>query len=145
MTREIIFKIAYTTNYWIYLRALCFLLHMCVHPTVLFSLISHVSSCVLEFVYSKFVLVFLQESLKPDLLISNLNRTNSSSGDLNRVSYNDLCFPKISNYGSMKKKKHNVGVECRLNDNTKMNGWKPMMQNPKWKSMPKLYYHKPTN
>merc|ERR1712025_145218 len=60
------------------------------------------------------------ESLKPDLLISNLNRTNSSSGDLNRVSYNDLCFPKISNYGSMKKKKHNVGVST---DNTmKMNG-----------------------
>jgi len=57
-----------------------------------------------------------KESLKPDLLISNLNRTNSSSGDLNnRVSYNDLCFPKISNYGSMKKKKHcNVGVECKL-------------------------------
>ena len=102
-------------RYWIYLRTLCFLLHMCVHPTVLFSLISHVSSCVLEFVYSKFVLVFLQESLKPDLLISNLNRTNSSSGDLNRVSYNDLCFPKISNYGSMKKKKHcHVGVECKL-------------------------------
>merc|ERR1711992_464400 len=48
-----------------------------------------------------------KESLKPDLLISNLNRTNSSSGDLNnRVSYNDLCFPKISNYGSMKKKKN---------------------------------------
>ena len=33
------------------------------------------------------------------------------------VSYNDLCFPKTSNYGSMKKKKiqrTNVGVECRL-------------------------------
>ena len=71
---------------------------------------------------SIFVSSIFQESLKPDLLISNLNRTNSSSGDLNRVSYNDLCFPKISNYGSMKKKKHNVGVST---DNTmKMNGWK---------------------
>ena len=74
----------------------------------------------------------LQESLRPDLISSNLNRTHSSSGELNqsglawplparqvtespfgrqRVSYNDLCFPKTSNYGSMKKKKHqNVGV-----------------------------------
>ncbi len=72
-----------------------------------------------------------QESLRPDLISSNLNRTHSSSGELNavavaaaggggwtqqRVSYNDLCFPKTSNYGSMKKKKHhNVGVDCRLN------------------------------
>ena len=61
----------------------------------------------------------LQESLRPDLVPNcNLNRTNSVSGELNRqkvVSYNDLCFPKTSNYGSMKKKKHqNVGVECRL-------------------------------
>ena len=48
----------------------------------------------------------LQESLRPDLISTNLNRTNSSSGDLNvnRISYNDLCFPKTSNYGSMKKK-----------------------------------------
>ena len=52
----------------------------------------------------------MQESLRPDLVNSNLNRTNSSSGDLNttqqlqRISYNDLCFPKTSNYGSMKKK-----------------------------------------
>ncbi len=31
------------------------------------------------------------------------------------VSYQDLCFPKTSNYGSMKKKKsHSVGVECRM-------------------------------
>ena len=74
----------------------------------------------------------MQESLRPDLISSNLNRTHSSSGELNqsglawplparqvtespfgrqRVSYNDLCFPKTSNYGSMKKKKHhNVGV-----------------------------------
>ena len=72
------------------------------------SLCPHISSFPISFLF--------QESLKPDLLISNLNRTNSSSGDLNnRVSYNDLCFPKISNYGSMKKKKHcNVGVECKL-------------------------------
>ena len=56
----------------------------------------------------------LQESLRPDLINSNLNRTLSVSGELNtsrqlqcqsRISYNDLCFPKTSNYGSMKKKK----------------------------------------
>ena len=52
-------------------------------------------------------------------MTTNLNRTNSSSGDLNvsqaKISYNDLCFPKTSNYGSMKKKRrHNVGVDCRL-------------------------------
>ncbi len=38
----------------------------------------------------------------------------AADGDV-RVSYNDLCFPKTSNYGSMKKKKlHSVGVDCRL-------------------------------
>ena len=48
-------------------------------------------------------------------VLSNLNRTQSSSGELNTstnttrgVSYNDLCFPKTSNYGSMKKKKSHV-------------------------------------
>eukprot|EP00095_Tigriopus_kingsejongensis_P003892 maker-scaffold597_size128559-snap-gene-0.8 protein:Tk03892 transcript:maker-scaffold597_size128559-snap-gene-0.8-mRNA-1 annotation:"hypothetical protein DAPPUDRAFT_54063" len=67
-----------------------------------------------------------KESLRPDINTTNLNRTQSSSGDLNtssggpqpagRISYNDLCFPKTSNYGSMKKKKHHhVGVDCRLN------------------------------
>ncbi|TRY72566.1 hypothetical protein TCAL_06514 [Tigriopus californicus] len=72
-----------------------------------------------------------KESLRADMMnITNLNRTQSSSGDLNtsnathpgRISYNDLCFPKTSNYGSMKKKKHHynattqhVGVDCRLN------------------------------
>lgn len=55
-------------------------------------------------VFIVMILFLLQESLRPDLINSNLNRTNSSSGDLNRVSYNDLCFPKTSNYGSMKKK-----------------------------------------
>ena len=79
------------------------------------------------------VVVIFQESLRPDLINSNLNRTHSSSGELNqsgtawpvpaavgnfgrqRVSYNDLCFPKTSNYGSMKKKKHhNVGVSAAL-------------------------------
>ena len=48
------------------------------------------------------------------MINSNLNRTISVSGELNtsrqlqcqsRISYNDLCFPKTSNYGSMKKKK----------------------------------------
>lgn len=63
------------------------------------------------------LLLLLQESLRPDLVdSSNLNRTASSSGELNqKISYNDLCFPKTSNYGSMKKKKqHSVGVDCRL-------------------------------
>ena len=87
----------------------------------------------------------MQESLRPDLISSNLNRTHSSSGELNqsglawplparqvasaaasaagpfgrqRVSYNDLCFPKTSNYGSMKKKKHhNVGVSTSTGHN----------------------------
>jgi len=62
--------------------------------------------------------------VSPNSASTNLNRTNSSSGDLNAaapvVSYQDLCFPKTSNYGSMKKKKrnannrHHVGVECSL-------------------------------
>ena len=92
----------------------------------------------------------LQESLRPDLVNSNLNRTHSSSGELNGnvvrqcgqqqpspasgqswqttassgqqqqqqqlpavpagVSYNDLCFPKTSNYGSMKKKRNKDNV-----------------------------------
>merc|ERR1719510_6599 len=47
-----------------------------------------------------------KESLRPDLVnSSNLNRTNSSEEvQQQRISYNDLCFPKTSNYGSMKKK-----------------------------------------
>jgi hypothetical protein len=84
---------------------------------------------------------FFQESLRPDLISSNcnLNSTQGSGGELSnnnnpfnyqqqqqqrlalqqqqRISYNDLCFPKTSNYGSMKKKKiqrSNVGVDCRL-------------------------------
>jgi transcription initiation factor TFIID subunit TAF12 len=84
--------------------------------------------------------------LRPDLISSNcnLNSTHSSNGETGlhpyhlhlsqqhqqqqqqqqqqnhqpqRISYNDLCFPKTSNYGSMKKKKiqrNNVGVDCRL-------------------------------
>jgi len=63
--------------------------------------------------------------VSPNSASTNLNRTNSSSGDLAMaaagVSYQDLCFPKTSNYGSMKKKKNralvttqHVGVECRL-------------------------------
>jgi hypothetical protein len=86
---------------------------------------------------------YFQESLRPDLISSNcnLNSTQSSNGEpgsglhpyhlhlaqqqqqqqqqppAQRISYNDLCFPKTSNYGSMKKKKiqrNNVGVDCRL-------------------------------
>ena len=43
-------------------------------------------------------------------------------GGIKNTSYNELCFPKTSNYGSMRKKKkkqqsqtNNVGVDCRLN------------------------------
>jgi len=60
-----------------------------------------------------------KEQLRPDLLPTNLNRTNSSSGEIHvakKVTYNELCFPKSSNYGSMKKKKQrSQGVDCRLN------------------------------
>merc|ERR1712025_689348 len=61
-----------------------------------------------------------KESLRPDLVSSNLNRTNSSSGDLNvqRISYNDPCFPKTSNYGSMKKKsRHQQFIVQQLRNN----------------------------
>ena len=66
-----------------------------------------------------------------NLLVNQSQASNSSSDSATRaanrqnnnvnrnVSYNDLCFPKTSNYGSMKKKKKqrsaNVGVDCRLN------------------------------
>ena len=50
---------------------------------------------------------------------------NSVGGGIRNTSYNELCFPKTSNYGSMRKKKkmrqdshlqtNNVGVDCRLN------------------------------
>ena len=50
---------------------------------------------------------------------SETARANQHNNNVRNVSYNDLCFPKTSNYGSMKKKKKqrsaNVGVDCRLN------------------------------
>ena len=85
-------------------------------------------------------------------LASNLNRTQSSSGELNTssntnrgVSYNDLCFPKTSNYGSMKKKKghhvnfvhqvpvpngsiNSVGVDCRLSPS--IHSMSPLARSP---------------
>merc|ERR1719273_2432301 len=60
------------------------------------------------------------ERLRPDLL----SATNSRSGSPNqgfdsKATYNELCFPKASNCGSMKRKKQrNQGVECQLNINT---------------------------
>ena len=51
--------------------------------------------------------------------------SGNSNGGIRNTSYNELCFPKTSNYGSMRKKKkmrqdshlqtNNVGVDCRLN------------------------------
>ena len=65
-------------------------------------------------------------SPSPSGLLVNQSQASNSSSERNahnnnarNVSYNDLCFPKTSNYGSMKKKKKmrsaNVGVDCRLN------------------------------
>merc|ERR1719273_2801070 len=71
-----------------------------------------------------------------NLLVNQSQTSNSScdsqnkknhvkSGGIRNTSYNELCFPKTSNYGSMRKKKkmrqdshlqtNNVGVDCRLN------------------------------
>ena len=52
------------------------------------------------------------------------NQHHVKNGGIRNTSYNELCFPKTSNYGSMRKKKksreeqsqtNNVGVDCRLN------------------------------
>ena len=70
----------------------------------------------------------------PSNLLVNQSQTSNSSCDsqnrknlrvksgIRNTSYNELCFPKTSNYGSMRKKKkkqhsqtNNVGVDCRLN------------------------------
>ena len=72
-------------------------------------------------------LLFLKDWLKPDLLASasasptSLDRSCSSTGDelnvsVRQTSFNELAFPKSSNYGSTKKAKNkkNVGVECRM-------------------------------
>ena len=60
-----------------------------------------------------------KEKLRPDLL-PNLSRSGSPNmPNLPTTSYNDLCFPKASNCGSMKRKKQrNQGVECQINSNT---------------------------
>ena len=60
------------------------------------------------------------EKLRPDLL-PNLSRSGSPNPNLveNKTNYNDLCFPKTSNCGSMKRKKQrNQGVDCQLTNNT---------------------------
>ena len=67
----------------------------------------------------------------PSNLLVNQSQTSNSSCEIDQnkknhvksnTSYNELCFPKTSNYGSMRKKKkqrqqqtNNVGVDCRLN------------------------------
>ena len=62
------------------------------------------------------------EKLRPDLLSATTSRSGSPSQagfDGKAATYNDLCFPKASNCGSMKRKKQrNQGVECTLNTNT---------------------------
>ena len=58
-----------------------------------------------------------QECLKPGLGLSTSptpsNLTDASSGQGSRVSYNDLCFPKTANYGSMRKSGR-CDLEARL-------------------------------
>ena len=60
------------------------------------------------------------EKLRPDLLSAATSRSGSpNQGFDSKATYNDLCFPKASNCGSMKRKKQrNQGVECQLNINT---------------------------
>lgn len=62
------------------------------------------------------------EKLRPDLLSATTSRSGSPSQggfDGKTATYNELCFPKASNCGSMKRKKQrNQGVECQLNINT---------------------------
>ena len=64
------------------------------------------------------------EKLRPDLLSATTSRSGSPSQGAGQeggggATYNDLCFPKASNCGSMKRKKQrNQGVECQLSTNT---------------------------
>ena len=61
------------------------------------------------------------ERLRPDLLSATNSRSGSPSqpGEGRATAYNDLCFPKAANCGSMKRKKQrNQGVECQLATNT---------------------------
>ena len=60
------------------------------------------------------------EKLRPDLLSATTSRSGSPNQPFDsKATYNDLCFPKASNCGSMKRKKQrNQGVECQLNINT---------------------------
>ena len=63
-----------------------------------------------------------KERLRPDLLPSRSGSPNQPldgrpiNNDL-RPTYNDLCFPKSSNCGSMKRKR-NQGVDCQLSSST---------------------------
>jgi len=88
-----------------------------------------------------------KESLRPDLISSNLNRTNSSSGDLNvqRVSYNDLCFPKTSNYGSMKKKsRHQQFIVQQLRNHQQQQSYPDHHQQHQYPRR-HIYVHEPCN
>ena len=51
---------------------------------------------------SETVVVF-QECIKPPALHSPSPSSDRPPSHLSQVSYNDLCFPKTSNYGSMRK------------------------------------------
>ena len=56
------------------------------------------------------------ERLRPDLLSATTSRSESPNQP---NTYNELCFPKASNCGSMKRKKQrDQGVECQLATNT---------------------------
>jgi hypothetical protein len=58
------------------------------------------------------------ERLRPDLLSATTSRSGSPSQP-GPNTYNELCFPKASNCGSMKRKKQrDQGVECQLANST---------------------------
>ena len=51
-----------------------------------------------------------QQFYKP----ASFNELNPSPTSNKQTSFSELAFPKSSNYGSTRKKRTNVGVECRL-------------------------------
>ena len=60
-----------------------------------------------------------KDRLRPDLLPALSRGGSPAPAPIHPTTYNDLCFPKSSNCGSMKRKKQrNQGVDCQINTNT---------------------------
>lgn len=60
-----------------------------------------------------------KERLRPDLLPALSRSGSPAPAPIHPTTYNDLCFPKSSNCGSMKRKKQrNQGVDCQINSST---------------------------